>query len=520
MKHIERIKFLFFLCLAVFIFASLGCGGETASNAGAAKGPEPKVLAKIGDQTITNDDLEAALQRIPERKRAALRDTILDNLIEAKVFAAEARAAQLDKDGRAQKAVEKATKEILATYFIKRRLDPQAEPSEEVIRKFYLEHQDQFVVPEAVRLQQILVNDEQKAREILQSLKEGASFETLAKEVSIASFGKERGEPGWLFKGQMDPELEKVAFSLEKDVASDVIKTKQGYQIIRLLDKQDQKQFSFEEAKSRIRTRLFWKNKQEIIEKYYEAARVNTHPTEAGVLAKVGEEAFTEEELSPILASIPEDKKEKAKLRWIDYFIETTVFSKEAKKAELGKDPEVARELRRKTDQVLANVFRGDLMAEKIQLTDSDIDRYYESHPEKFTTPPKVRAKSILVKTEKEAEEILQELKDGASFGYLAQNKSLRPNAARRAGEIGWFAKGQKDPAIEKVAFSLEKGQISDVIETSAGYEIIKVMDKKGGEIRPLEAVRPQIKMTLTMEKFEQEKQLHYKKAGVKLMGA
>jgi foldase protein PrsA len=300
---------------------------------------------------------------------------------------------------------------------------------------------------------------------------------------------------------------------------SDVVKTKEGYQVVKVLDRRDQQQFSFEEAKPKIKQRLFWTKKRELVDKYYDGAQVNTHPTETGVLVKIGKELITEETLAPILAKVSEKNREKAKLRWIDYLIETKVFSKEARQVGLENDPEVAREIRRRTEQVLSHAFRKRFITDKFQITDNEIAGYYESHPELFKVPAKVRAKSILVKTRQEAEEILKALKEEASFGHLAQQKSLHPHASRRAGEIGWFGKGERDPAVEKVAFSLEKGEISDVIKTEAGYEIIKLMDKKGGESRPLDEVGQAIKMTLTMQKFEQEKQHYYKKAGVKVTG-
>ena len=63
---------------------------------------------------------------------------------------------------------------------------------------------------------------------------------------------------------------------------------------------------------------------------YFEAAGVNTRPAQEGLLAKIGDEAITEEALAPILKKIPAGEKEKAKKRWIEYLVNRTVFSKEA----------------------------------------------------------------------------------------------------------------------------------------------------------------------------------------------
>jgi parvulin-like peptidyl-prolyl isomerase len=504
--------------MALLVLASTGCRDEAVGNQGTFKSSSQDVLAMIGEEPIRTADLEAALEKLPVRKRAALRSKVFDNLIEARVFAREARLAGLHEDPVVKEALEKATKEILARYFVKKHIDTEAEPSEAVLEKYYTDNQDLFVVPDAVLLQRTVFKDEQKANEVLKLLKTGISLPDLAKEEPVARSGKQ-GKPAWFYKGRMAPELQKTAFALEKDTLSDVIKTPQGYEIIKVLDSRDTKQFSFDEAKEKIRVRLFWEKKRELIDSYYKTAEVNTHPTEPGVLVKIGKETITEETLAPILAKVREERKDKAKLRWIDYFIETKVFSQEARKVGLEKDPEVSREIRMRTDKILAKAFRHEHILNKIEVTDSDIASYYKSNPELFRVPEKVRAKSILVKTSQEAEEILKAVKAGAVFGHLAQEKSLYPRASERAGEIGWFAKGERDPAVENVAFSLEKGEISDVIKTEAGFEIIKLMDKKGGGLRPLDEVEQGIKMTLTNAKLEQEKQHYYKKAGVKVTG-
>ncbi len=512
------VRFTLVVWMALLVLASTGCRDEAVGNQGTFKSSSHDVLAMIGEEPIRTADLETALEKLPVRKRAALRSKVFDNLIEARVFAREARLAGLHEDPVVKEALEKVTKEILARYFVKKQIDTEAEPSEAVLEKYYTDNQDLFVVPDAVLLQRTVFKDEQKAKEVLKLLKTGISLDALAKEEPVARSGKQ-GKPTWFYKGRMAPELEKTAFALEKDTLSDVIKTPQGYEIIKVLDSRDTKQFSFDEAKSKIRVRLFWNKKRELIDGYYKKAEVNTHPTEPGVLVKIGKEAITEETLAPILEKVREERKDKAKLRWIDYFIETKVFSQEARKVGLEKDPEVSREIRMRTDKVLAKAFRHEHILNKIEVADSDIASYYKSNPELFRVPEKVRAKSILVKTSEEAEEILKAVKTGAAFGHLAQEKSLHPHASSRAGEIGWFAKGERDPAVENVAFSLEKGEISDVIKTEAGFEIIKLMDKKGGGLRPLDEVGQGIKMTLTNAKLEQEKQHYYKKAGVKVTG-
>jgi len=507
-------KLTLIVCLAVLVLFQTVSLAETT-----AEKTDADVLARVGDEVITKTDLETKLKNLPERKREKYRDMTLDQLIEVKVFSNEARKAGLDKDPQMRETTEKATKEILAKHFIEKYIDGKSEPSEEELKKYYSEHKEQFVVPDGVFIQHIVVINQNDAEEILGKLKQGASFEEIAKKKSIARSYKDDGRLGWLYKGRMDPELEKVAFNLEKGKLSDVIKTKEGYQIIKVLEKSDKREIAFDEARKNIRYELFWKKKKELTDKYYAEAKVNKIPAEKGILFKIGDETFKEEIIASILSKASDKEKEKVRQRWIDYLVETTVFSREARKAGLEKDAEVANEIKRRTDEILADSFIKKFIEGKIQVSDKEIEGYYQSHPEEFNSPlpVNVKVKTILVKTKEEAENILKELGKGASFDTLVREKSLHPSAPQ-GGEINWFGKGEKDPELEKAAFSLDKDKVSDVIKTADGYQIIKVIDKRGGGVRTLPEVKGRIKMKLQAQKMKDEKQRYYEKAGVKII--
>lgn len=89
-----------------------------------------------------------------------------------------------------------------------------------------------------------------------------------------------------------------------------------------------------------------------------------------------------------------------------------------------------------------------------------------------------VKASHILVKTEGEARKILEELKKGASFAKLAEQHSQCPSK-KKGGDLGWFGRGKMVPEFEKAAFSLKKGETSDVVRTKFGYHIIRVNDTR-----------------------------------------
>ena len=89
-----------------------------------------------------------------------------------------------------------------------------------------------------------------------------------------------------------------------------------------------------------------------------------------------------------------------------------------------------------------------------------------------------VRASHILVKTEKEANEILEQIKAGKDFAELAKKYSQCPSG-KRGGDLGYFGRGRMVPEFENAAFSTPKGEVSKPVKTQFGYHIIKVTDTK-----------------------------------------
>lgn len=88
-----------------------------------------------------------------------------------------------------------------------------------------------------------------------------------------------------------------------------------------------------------------------------------------------------------------------------------------------------------------------------------------------------VRASHILVKTEKEAQDLYDEIKNGKLFAEAAQENSLCPSG-QNGGDLGFFGKGMMVKPFEDAAFSLEVGELSQPVETQFGWHLIEVTGK------------------------------------------
>ena len=89
-----------------------------------------------------------------------------------------------------------------------------------------------------------------------------------------------------------------------------------------------------------------------------------------------------------------------------------------------------------------------------------------------------VRASHILVKTEQEANDILNKLNAGQNFEQLAQKHSTCPSG-KKGGDLGFFTRGRMVKAFEDAAFSTEKGKLTKPVKTQFGYHIIKITDAR-----------------------------------------
>ena len=242
-----------------------------------------KVLAKVAGREITEAEFHAYLQGIPREQQAyamnpQYREQYLDQLIALHMFAQLGEDEKLDESEEYAKILESAKRDILAQLAMRDTLK-KVQVSEEELKDYYEANKSQFKKEATVHAKHILTDSEEKCNQILESIVSGEKvFEDAAKEFSTCPSGQRGGDLGEFGKGQMVKEFEDAAFAAEIGHVVGPVKTQFGYHLIKVEEKKDAAESSFDEVKEQIKSQLkqqkqgdaYSKKVAELTEKYKE----------------------------------------------------------------------------------------------------------------------------------------------------------------------------------------------------------------------------------------------------------
>ena len=226
------------------------------------------------------------------------------------------------------------------------------------------------------------------------------------------------------------------------------------------------------------------------------------------VIAEVNGDTITTGDFQKELENLPPYLKPMAdttegKKELLDTMVVRELILQQARKDGLDKSPEVAVKLEELKKRVVVESFLKKKVEEQAKVSDEEMKKFYEENKDKFKSGEQVKASHILMKTEKEAQDVLKELKGGAKFEELAKKHSI-DSAAAKGGELGWFSKGSMVPEFESVVFGLKEGETSGIVKTKFGYHIIKLTGKRPAGTRTLDEVKEQITAALLPAKQQE----------------
>lgn len=255
----------YFIILCAVLVLAAGC------NTG-----KSDVVATVNGEKISKDDLYN--QMVKENGKESL-----ESLITLKVVELEAKKnniAPTEED--IQKELEKyyeyyggqenftqtlatsgytlddVKKDVIMSIRIKKLIEPRLSITEEDKKAFFEENKAEFAQEKQVKARHILVETEEKAKEIKEKLTKGEDFSQLAKENSTDTASKDKGgDLGYFGSGQMVKEFEDAAFALNVGETSAPVKSEYGYHIIIVDEKKEAQEANYEQSKDEITDILF-----------------------------------------------------------------------------------------------------------------------------------------------------------------------------------------------------------------------------------------------------------------------
>lgn len=152
----------------------------------------------------------------------------------------------------------------------------------------------------------------------------------------------------------------------------------------------------------------------------------------------------------------------------------------------------------------------------KIDIKEDEAKAYFNDHNDEFSQKEQIRARHILIKVDKSADEkkkseareqlvkVQKKIVAGEDFSELAKQYSQGPSSAK-GGDLGYFAKGQMVKPFEEVAFKLAPNEVSDIVETRFGYHLIKVVDHKPEKKAVFAEIKERVTEKLKKQRVQQE---------------
>ena len=242
------------------------------------------------------------------------------------------------------------------------------------------------------------------------------------------------------------------------------------------------------------------------------AAALFTSALSAKTYATVNGQEITDQDINAIIQVIPGAKfdrltKEQQK-QIIEQAVEKKLLAEKALKSGIEKSPEYKKTLEAMKRELALEIWMKKQF-ENVKVSEKEMKDFYNKNVKMFKQPATAHARHILVKSKKEADAIISQLKKAkdvkAKFIELAKSKSTGPSAAN-GGDLGWFDAKRMVKPFSDAAFKLKKGEFTKTpVKTQFGYHVIYLEDKKPAGNVTFEQAKPNIEQTLKVQKFQEQ---------------
>ncbi len=429
---------------AALVLLMVGCGQSGD--------PSNPTLVRVGEELITARDLQRFAAGLP----AHLRDDSpaghrqhLQSLVDRLLLVGEAEKLGLDQSPKVQQALAEQLNRRLIDQLVEEEVErKQQEPTEEEIKAAY----ERYKLGWQVWPAHILSSTRADAEEVIRALEGGADFATLARQRSKADDAERGGDLGKFFGGEdAVPALREGTFELPVGAFSQPIQTKDGFEVVKVLDK---RRIPYEKMRDTIvkemKRRKWAERREQFVRELKERFQLRFHGEAAqAVLRAARAGALTAEEATlPVvsyqggallagvcLQNLPQWTKgplppdSLALFGTLELWVLPDTLMVLAARAE-GRDrsPESLSWVQKKRKELAVEELFAEKISARVEVNKEEIEQHYREHLDEYKVlPGEVRLTEVLVDTEAEARQILQAAQRGEKLEALAKKHSRRP---------------------------------------------------------------------------------------------
>jgi peptidyl-prolyl cis-trans isomerase C len=483
-NYINYVNFLLFTLCSLLIFLG-GC---------ASLPQREDILAVVNGETITKDDFKYSLQIAHRREDFSHAGSIdiakfVQKLVDDTLIIQEARRMGMEGYPEVKQALQAYILRESVVRLHDEEIVQKVKITQEDIMSYYKKNYERF------SLGIIEANSEENAREILEQLKKGGDL------------SERGGREVVLNRNSIIPQIWKALSNLKPGEFSDIIPIMNKYYIVKLIGREEAPDEELEKVKESVEKAVRKQKEKERSDEYLKCLRelatikinhellsdlrlpVGSQDKETllkdkRILAGVNGSSLTIGDFVAKSISFLKKSKEEILDDWIDLkIVDHEALSRHYEKSDL-KDM-----VQRYENQLLKNTFTKKVIIPQITISEKTLKEYYANHQEKFTKPVRFKIQQITVKTRDEAQDILNNLQRGADFSWLAKKRSI-DSANEKGGDIGWLTEAQILKPVREILDTLKPGNISGIIKIDSHYRIIRLQDRKEGEVEDFDKVK------------------------------
>jgi peptidyl-prolyl cis-trans isomerase C len=465
------------------------------------------ILAVVDGEPITEEDLKYSLNIAHRREDLSSAGALnlsqyVQKLIDDRLIIDEARRMGMDQYPEVQQAIQAYILRESVVRLHDEEIVQKVSVTEKDIINYYKKNYERFTIG------LIEVKSEEEAREILEQLKREESFKDLAQKYSTHPSNKDGGEIVFT-KNSMSTYIDEAVSSLKPGELSDVIKIINKYYIVKLIGRKEAPDEELERVRGNIERAIRKQKEEERSDEYLKCLRdratikidnellsaiklsesredLEKWSKDERPLAEVNGSILTVGDFVAIIAT-PYTRKSKEEI--LNGWIDRKIVDHEALSRHYEMKPELKKMLYRYESHILKKTFINRVILPRIVIKDNTLEEYYSKHQKSFIKPARFKIQQITAKTIVEAQDILNNLQNGADFSWLAKRRSI-DSAASIGGDAGWFTLIELPEPAKEIVGTLKTGEISPIIKIDSLYRIVRLQGRTEEEVEEFNKVK------------------------------